>query len=84
MQSPPGAKAQVWVLESGTNSRGFTLETRERELLLLTVSLQSCPMTKAGPCGAAGSCGMVEGGAAATLRRVKVSLSSVSQLMCKF
>lgn len=43
-------------MEAGVNSRGFTLKTREEELLLLTVSLQSCPMTKAG------SCSRVEGG----------------------
>lgn len=43
-------------MEAGVNSRGFTLKTREEQLLLLTVSLRSCPMTKAG------SCSRVEGG----------------------
>lgn len=55
-------------MESGINSRGVTLKRREEELLLLTVSLQSCPMTKAGSCNAAGSCGRVEGGGTAALR----------------
>lgn len=55
-------------MESGINSRGFTLKTREEELLLLTVSLQSCPMTKAGCCNAAGSRGRVERGGTAALR----------------
>lgn len=68
---PTGSEStcnQVWVTESGINSRGFSLKTREEGPLLLMVSLQSCPMTKAGYCNTAGSCGRVEGGAAAALR----------------
>lgn len=54
---PAGSEPDLrLVVEAGVNSRGFTLKTREGELLLLTVSLQSCPMTKAG------SCSRVEGG----------------------
>lgn len=55
-------------MESGVNSRGLALKIREEELLLLTVSLQSCPMMKAGSGTTAGWCGRAESGGSAMLR----------------